>query len=138
MIIEIIFQKPEELYVDNAYDGKKILFMYSIKYLVEVPEFDKIEQKKVIVSISDISLRRWNYKDDYELFKVLFIHVFELIKKKLVSGELNEIEKLDIKVSYEDKEKRYDPNKILDFINVPRQLDLDKLRKESNNIKLGF
>lgn len=136
MIIEIIFQKPEELYVDNAYDGKKISFAYSIKYLVKEPEFDKIEQKKVIVSINDTSLGRWGYKNNSELFKVLFIDVFELIKKKLVSGELNEIENLDKEVSYEDKKNRYDPNKISNFINVSYLLDLDKLRKGSNKYGL--
>jgi len=138
MIIEIIFQKPEELYVDNAPSFKEYSFKYTIKYLVEGPEFDKIEQKKIIVTITNVSLRRLDYKDESQLFKVLFMDVFELIKKKLVSGKLNEIENLDIKVPFEDKEKRYDPNKIPDFINVTFPLDLDNLQKGSNKIKFGF
>ncbi len=138
MTVELIFQIPEELDVDNNYLGKKFLFNYSIKYLVQSPEYDKIEEKKFVVSISNISLRRWDYKNESELHKVLFLHVFECVKEKLANGELNEIEKLDLKVSYEDIEKRYDPNKIPDFINVSFQIDLDESGSKPRNFKMGF
>jgi len=138
MNIEITFQKPEELYVDNNYLGKKYLFNYTLRYLVQGPEYDKIESKKVIVSISNVSLKRWDYKDDTELFKVLFNYVFNFIEKKLVDNDLKEVETLPIEVKYEDKEKKYDPNKIDDFVNIPFQLELDDLKKRQKNFKYGF
>ena len=69
---------------------------------------------------------------------MLFNFVFNFIEKKLVDHNLKEVETLPMEVKFEDKEKKYDPKKIDDFVNITFQLELDDLKKRQNNFKYGF
>lgn len=136
-MIELKFGSPREVYTDNAYDGRRFEFSYSITYKVHVPEKDNINQKKAIVSISYDLLSKWLFQSDNDLTKVLFhVFVFPHISIKLIKDNLSNIERLDLHTNVVDKKAVYDPNKLLDFVERIFPLDIEELRKDK--VKLGF
>ncbi|OGU32865.1 MAG: hypothetical protein A2057_14125 [Ignavibacteria bacterium GWA2_35_9] len=137
-MIELRFQRPTEIYADNAFSGKKYKFPYTIKYITSGPKLDNEIQYKIIMSISDDLLGRWNYQNEDDLFKVFFWFASELIQNKLIEGTLNEAENLKLQTNTKNTEIIYDPKKIDDFIDKVYSLDLDELKRDKNKIKMGF
>ncbi|MCH8034505.1 MAG: hypothetical protein IH950_12225 [Bacteroidetes bacterium] len=138
-MIELKFSKPKEVYADNAYDGRRFEFAYSMKYVAPSPQKDKITQKKAIVSISDDLLRRWNFQNDNDLTKVVFYEfVFKIIQNKLIENNLLNIEKLNLTTAFVNRQIIYDPNKLSEFINILFSIDLEELKRNKNKINIGF
>ncbi|OGU62847.1 MAG: hypothetical protein A2V66_07340 [Ignavibacteria bacterium RBG_13_36_8] len=137
-MIELKFQKPIETYADNAYDGKKFKFLYTLKYVSSSPKLDEETEHKILISISDLLLKRWNYKNEDDLFKIFFLFAFQLIQKKLVEGNLKEVEKLILQTNTPNVDEKYDPQKIGDFVNKVFTLDLEEIKKDKSKIKMGF
>ncbi|MCH7974292.1 MAG: hypothetical protein IH949_10475 [Bacteroidetes bacterium] len=137
MIIEIFFQIPIEAYVDDGPNYKEFIFDYSIKYFSDKLGNDSSSDKKVIVSIPNVLMKRWDYKSNDDLFKILFeFFVFPSIKTKLCDDNLGDVEKIALD-SVKDS-KKYDPKKLEYFINKSYQFDLDELCKNKNKVKMGF
>lgn len=137
-MIELKFQKPIETYADNAFDGKKYKQIYTIKFVTNTPKLDEEMEHKILISISDLLLRRWNYKDEGNLFKVFFHFASQLIQNKLAEGTLKEVEKLDLQTNTPNVEIKYDPQKIDDFVDKIYKLDLDELKRNKNTVRMGF
>lgn len=137
-MIELKFDKPTEIYADNGFSGKKYKFPYTIKYVTSGPEIDEEVKHKVIISISDILLRRWNYQNEDDLFKIFFLFVFQLIQNKLIEETLNEVENLSLQTNTPDVDVKYDPRKISDFVGKIYTLDLEEIKRDRNKIKMGF
>ena len=137
-MIELKYQKPFEEIPDDAYDGRRFIFPYNVTILAQGKGYDKNEVKKIIVSISKLTIRRWDYKNDDEIIKVLFEYVRNFIFDKLLDNNLKDVEKLDIPRAKYGEEKPFDPGKIVDYPPVSFTLDIDELRKEKNKGKMGF
>lgn len=137
-MIELKFQKPIETYADNAFDGKKYKLVYTLKYITNGPKLDKEIEHRILISVSDLLLRRWNYQNEDDLFKVFFLFASKCIQNKLIEGTLEEVEQLDLQTNTPDVGIKYDPEKIDDFVNKIYTLDLNELKKNKNNVKMGF
>ena len=137
-MIELKFKKPIGIYADNAFDGKKYKLLYNLKSVTSGPKLDEEKEYKIIISISKLLLKRWNYQNEDDLFKIFFLFASQLVKSKLIEGTLNEIEKLDLQTNTPDVEIKYDPQKVDDFVDKLYILDLDEIKKEKNKVKMGF
>ena len=137
-MIELKFQESKEVFPDNAYDGRRFIFPYSITILSQGLGYDKEEEKKAIISISKTTFRRWNYKNDDEIKKVLFVYIRNYIINKLLEGNVNDVEELDVPRAKHGEEKPIDSKKIIEYPPVSFTLDIDELRKTRNKIKIGF
>src|ERR1035438_9100462 len=114
-MIELKFLEVKEDFPDNGYDGRRFIFPYILTYQALGLGYDKKEEKRVIVSISKTTIKRWNYKNDDELKKVLFVFTYNLIEKKLVNNNILEIEKFDIPRAKYGEGKPFDPEKIVKY-----------------------
>ena len=137
-MIELKFYKPTEIYADNDFDGKKYKFLYTIKYVSSSPEQDNQKQNKIIISISELLLRRWNYQNEDDLFKILFLFASQLIQNKLIEGTLKELENLNLQTNTPNVNKKYDPRKIDDFVDKIYTLDLEEIKRNRSKVKMGF
>lgn len=138
-MIELKFSNPKEVYADNDYDGRRFEFPYSVKYVAPVPEKDKITQNKFIVSISNDLLGRWKFQNDNDLTKVIFGEfIFVKIKAKLIEENLGNTERLILRTTDVDNEKKYDPNKLPDFVDRPISVNLEELKRDKNKVTMGF
>jgi len=137
-MIELKFKRPSDIYADNAFDGKKYKFLYSIKYVTSGPKLDDEVEYKIIISISNLLLSRWNYQNEDDLFKIFFLFATQLVQNKLIENNLNEVEKLDLQTNTPNVEIKYDPKKIDDFVDKIYTLDLEEIKRDRNKIKMGF
>lgn len=137
-MIKLRFNKPTEIYAYNDYSGKKYKFPYTIKYVTSGPELDKEVQHQIIISITNLLLKRWSFQNEDDLLKIFFLRSNEFIKNKLIEGNLNEIEKLDLDTNTLNEEIEYDPQKIDDFVDKIYTFDLDELKRDRNKFKMGF
>lgn len=137
-MIELKFEAPVGIYADNDFSGRKYKFPYNIKFVTKSPKIDNEIQHKVIISISNILFKRWNYQNEADLFKVFFLLVTQLIQDKLIEGNLNEVEYLELHTNTFNSEIKYDPQKINNFIDKVYTLDLDELKRNKNKVKIGF
>jgi hypothetical protein len=137
-MIELKFNRPIEIYADNALDGKKFKFLYTIKYVKSGPEIDEEIEYKLVISVSNLLLKRWRCQNEDDLFKIFFYLAFKRVQNKLVEDALNEIEKMDLQTNTPDVNIKYDPKKIDDFVDKVYILDLDELKRNKNKFKMGF
>ena len=137
-MFELKFQKPIETYADNAFDGKKYKLLYTLKNVTNGPKLDEEIEHKISISISDLLLRRWNYQNEDDLFKIFFLFASQLIQTKLTEGNLKEVEKLVLQTNTPNVDIKYDPKKIEDFVDKIYTLDLEEIKRDRNKIKMGF
>lgn len=137
-MIELKFNRPIEIYADNAFDGKKFKYLYTIKYVKSGAELDEEIEYKLIISISNLLLKRWNCQNEDDLYKIFFHLAFKRIQNKLVKDTLKEIEKIDLQTNTPDVDIKYDPQKIDDFVDKVYVIDLDELKRNKNKFKMRF
>ena len=136
-MIRLKFDKPSEKYADNDFSGGKYEFSYTIEYVKSGTEVDDEAKHKVIVSASNILLRRWNFQNEEDLLKIFFLFVFQLIQTRLIEDTLNEVENLSLQTNTPNTDVKFDPQKIGDFVGEIYDIDLDD-KRDRNRIKMGF